>query len=95
MNENATLKSVKAKTAKALSLQQEKLKLKRSDFTVFMIGALGLHEYTAYTNSKGTVILMDIIALKKADHLMEMPERTLGYVEKIRASMDASEGGEL
>jgi len=93
MAENETMKSVKAQTAKALSALQEQLKLSRADFTVYMVGALGLREYVAYPGTRGFVVLMDIIALKKHDRLMQMPELTVECIHQIRKILDSSEGG--
>ena len=93
MAENEMIKSIKARTAKDLSALQEQLKLKQADFTVYMVGALGLREFIAYPGARGFVVLMDIITLKKHDRLMQMPERTVACIQQIRKIIDSSEGG--
>lgn len=93
--ENETIRRIKGKTVNALSAIQGQLKLNQADFTVYMAGGLGLREFIAYRESRGFVVLMDIIALKKLDHLARMPELTVACVQQIRKVLDSPEGGSV
>lgn len=92
MIENDGLKSLKAKTAWMLSSLQLPLKLNQSDFTFFMVGALGLQDYTCCLANGRMIVIMDIVALKKSGHLTQMPERTVEVAFQIRKMLDTSAG---
>ncbi len=88
---NETIRFWKAKAAKALSNKQEELKLVQEDFTIYMIGALGLEDRTFFPYSGKYIGVIDIVSVIANERIEELPSIAIGLAKEIRSSIDRKE----
>jgi len=88
---NETIRFWKAKAAKALSHRQEELRLVQEDFTIYMIGALGLEDSAYFPNTGKYIGIIDIVSVIANERIEELPSIAIGIAKGIRSSIDREE----
>jgi len=86
---NENIKSIKAKTVKTLASLQGELKLTQEDFTIYMIGALGIDDAVMFDNDYERVVILDIVSMEKNGNLDKMPEIAKKSAFEARNYLDA------
>ncbi|HPE68030.1 MAG TPA: hypothetical protein P5560_01875 [Thermotogota bacterium] len=79
---------LKGKTLRAISPHIQELELERSDFTLFLVGALGIEAYTIARKQDHAMVFLDLVALEKWGKLEGLPEIALEAARKARTYMD-------
>jgi len=88
--ENEQIREIKRNTVSGISKMGNELKLSDSDFTLYLISALGVNDTTIVKNTKdgGYLVLIDIVSLKKNDNINRLPEIAIDSAKTVRNILD-------
>ncbi len=85
---NETIRHWKSQAAKSINRIQDELKLPKEDFSILMIGALGLEDVAILpTNGRFTGII-DIVSIIGHERIEDLPEVSVKLARSIRAKID-------
>ncbi len=88
--ENESIREIKRDTVRNLARIGNELKLKESDFSLYLISALGIEDVTIVENidGKGYIVLIDIVSLKKNGKIDELSDIAVFSAKKVRDIID-------
>jgi len=81
---NQTIKHLKRKTAREIHRRQKELGLSDADFTVYIIGALGIRDVITIARDNETVILIDIVSLYNNNRIGKLEETILNSILEVK-----------
>jgi len=81
---NHTIKHLKRKTAKEIHRRQKELGLSDADFTVYIIGAIGVKDVIKMTRENETIILIDIVSLYKNNRIDSLEDIILNSILEVK-----------
>ncbi len=88
---NEQIKHLKQGAARSLNKNSRDLELKKEDFVIFLMGALGIEDETIIKRENKYLILIDLVSLGKNNRIDELENIVLNSAYEIRRKINEKE----